>query len=248
MNRLKKVRLKIERAEKHIEDLDGRIEIFRKAEPYTIGAKAHPVAEIKHTTLFISKVDPVPNDFALIAGDAIHNLRSSLDHLAWQLVETGGGSPNRYTYFPICRTPQQYASAMGKGEIKSMSLRAQKALWAIQPFITSDDTLLQVHDLDIVDKHRLVLTVATFVDGWIAVSNGRDLLFSQTPRPLIAGDEFTHIPTARYESTGHQNFKLGIDIAFGQSEILEGESVLATLKKMLDFVGGVVDAFQGFLI
>lgn len=248
MNRIDSIKLKIERAERHIDDLNNRINIFRKSEPYAIGAKAHPVAEIRHTTLYVACVDSVPNDFALIAGDAVHNLRSSLDHLAWQLVEAGGGTPNRDTYFPICRTPQQYASAAGKQQIKAMPVEAQVALRAVQPFITFDDTLADIHDLDLIDKHRLLLTVSTFMTDWQAIVSG-DLTipFFEIPRSLIAGDEIANIPTATYDRTGHRNFKLGIDVAFGQSEVLAGKSVLDALKNMLNVVNDVAGVFRAFL-
>lgn len=39
--------------------------------------------------------------WSAIAGDAIHNARSALDHLAWQLVLANGGTPGRPTSFPL---------------------------------------------------------------------------------------------------------------------------------------------------
>jgi len=249
MDRVDGIRLKIERAKKHIADLDVAIQSFIELRPYTIGTRAHPVAEIEHTTLFVASVEPVPETIALIVGDAVHNLRSSLDHLAWQLVEAGGGTPNRDTYFPISQTSQQYASAIGKGEIEKMRPGALKALCAIQPYRTSDATLRHIHDLDRIDKHRLVLTVATALRDWqVSVSNGLTIPFSEVPRPLIAGDEIVNIPTSTYERTGHQNFKLGIDVAFGESEIVAGAPVLRTLNGMADFVDSVVNGFEPFLV
>jgi len=251
MNRIDGIRLKIERAKKHIRDLDHRIEIFGESKPYTIGAKPHTVPEIKHTTLYVASVSTIPDDFALIIGDAIHNLRSSLDHLVWQLVEAGGGTPNERTAFPICfgaKGPQQYASAIGSGEIKAMPPDAEKALRAIQPYVTSDDTLWHLHDLDRIDKHRLIIAVGTALLDWhVSVSEDLTIPFPTTPRHLIAGYEIVNIPTATYERTGHQNFKLGIDIAFGESEIVAGKPVLETVNYMAQFVGSIVASFECFL-
>src|SRR5919199_1097563 len=39
------------------------------------------------------RVPAVPPVLSAIIGDAIHNLRVSLDHLAWQLVIATGGTP-----------------------------------------------------------------------------------------------------------------------------------------------------------
>src|ERR1700758_1562967 len=137
MNRIRRVRLKIERAHKHINDLDVAIREFSDSKPYTIGAKDH--REIPQKILYVSEIGEITEHIYSITGDAIHNLRSSLDHLAWQLVEAGGGRPNCDTAFPICEQPgengaQQYSSAIGKGEIKKMTPAALKILEALQPY------------------------------------------------------------------------------------------------------------------
>jgi len=49
-----------------------------------------------------------PEDLALIAGDAIHNLRSALDHIAWELVAAGSSEPNHRTQFPVGKTQASY--------------------------------------------------------------------------------------------------------------------------------------------
>src|SRR5258708_16555502 len=116
MDRVSRVRLKIKSAEKHIEDLEIAIQRFIGSKPYKIGAKPHPVVAIEHTTLFIEEVKPVPNDIALILGNAIHNLRSALDHLAWQLVEAGGGTPIKKTPFSLFETPPQKTTCLWQGE------------------------------------------------------------------------------------------------------------------------------------
>jgi hypothetical protein len=36
-----------------------------------------------------------------IAGDVFHNLRTALDHVAWQFVLLEGGTPNETTTFPL---------------------------------------------------------------------------------------------------------------------------------------------------
>src|SRR5579864_4992836 len=98
-DRIHGIRLKIERAKEHIRDLDAAIKRFVQEQPYTLGAKPHRIPEIEHTTLYVAEVKPIPDCISLIVGDAIHNLRSALDHLMWQLVEAAGGSPDRNIYF-----------------------------------------------------------------------------------------------------------------------------------------------------
>jgi len=248
--RIDGIRLKIKWAKKHISNLDAAIRSFCDSEPYTLGVEEKPT--ISHIALKVARVQPIPTDFALIIGDAVHNLRSSLDHLAWQLVEAGGGSPNKDTYFPICYGPQgcqQYASAIGKGEIDKMRPGAEKLLRSVQPYVSGDNTLWHIHELDRWDKHRLILTVVTTLNDWrIVFGPGREIAFPETPVPLEAGYEIVNIPTSTYRRETHEDFKLGLDIAFGQSEIVAGKPVLETLNGMADFVGSIVTQFERFMV
>ncbi|HLW52531.1 MAG TPA: hypothetical protein VKW06_06780 [Candidatus Angelobacter sp.] len=242
--------MKIERAKEHIRNLDATIQAFLSDKPYRIGAKPHSIPSLEHTTLYVAEVKPVPDNISLILGDAIHNLRSALDHLAWQLVELGGGKPDKNTYFPICERPHQYASMMGNREIQKIPKDARDILEAIQPYNTMDMTLWLLHQLDISDKHRLLLTVVTSMDKWgVDFALGQTLWFNEHRfLPLVVGYEIINIPTSTYHRQPHHNFQLGVDIAFGESEIPEGELVIYTLKKMVDFVEGFVSKFDRFLI
>jgi hypothetical protein len=244
-NRIRGVRLKIERAKRHISDLDVRIRAFCDSEPYTLGINQK--LQIRHVALYVSDINPIPDDVPLIIGDAVHNLRSALDHLAWQLVESGGGTPDRNTYFPICKSPQHYTSAISKGGMNAIAPGAIQIIAALQPHGTKDDTLWHIHELDRWDKHRLVLTTATALNKWSIIARGQEIGWPEPAIPLKRGHEIVNVPADTYHRTGHKNFKLGIDIAFGESEVVAGKSVLETLNHMADFVDVVVTQIEPFL-
>jgi hypothetical protein len=241
---------RIEWAKKHITDLDQRIRAFSESKPYTIRAKPHPVAEIERTALFVESVNPVPDDIALIVGDAVHNLRSSLDHLASQLVEAGGGKPTNATCYPISETPEKYASALKRGVIEGMSVRAQKLIGASQRYVMKDDTLWLLHKLDVIDKHRISLSVSGSPAEWgVDVSDGVSVWFEPAIcEPLVPGYEIANIPTTTYSRQQHKDFKLRIDVAFAKPEFVKGKPVLETLNKMADFVYVLVGRFKRFLV
>ena len=248
MDRLKGVRLKIERAKKHIGDLDVAIRTFCDSEPYTL--RTENVPKISHIALYVDSVKPIPDEISAIIGDTVHNLRSALDHLAWQLVEANGGTPGKDTYFPVCENdlqkgPQQYASAIGKGEIKQIHPEAQKLISRVQPYITRDSTLWHIHELDRIDKHRLVLTVTMQTNAWGVDIIGNTFMFPVgiIGQPLHAGYEVMRLPDTKQG----QNLKLGLDITFGQSEIVAGKSVLETLHEMANLVSHLVPKFEPFL-
>ena len=107
MGAQREIRLKLSRAEKHLCDLDAAIRFFCESKPYRISVKPHPVAEIDYVRLFVESVTPVPAEIGLIIGDAVHNLRSALDHLAFQLVLANGKTPVTTTEFPISDPAKQ---------------------------------------------------------------------------------------------------------------------------------------------
>ena len=46
----------------------------------------------------------IPMRFSVLAGEVIHHLRSSLDHLIYALIIQNGCSPSKKSQFPICST------------------------------------------------------------------------------------------------------------------------------------------------
>jgi hypothetical protein len=240
--------LKIERAKKHIADLDSAIRSFCDSEPYTLTIKNHP--EIEHIGLEVVEVAPIPNFINLIIGDAVHNLRSAFDHLNCRLIEAGGGTPKPNSTFPICKSPEHYASALGKGEIGKMRPGTDKLIQSIQPYMSGDSTLWHIHALDRVDKHRLILTVTMALTAWIfPVQPGWEVKFDSTFRePLEAGQEIFRTPVRSYHPEAHKNIKLGLDITFGKTEIVAGKPVLETLNGMVDLASAIIRQFEPFLL
>ena len=102
--RLSHVTPKITRAKKHIEDLTKELQAFLDTNPYKVGHKRD--AQTRRVTYYLTRVEPSPSCLPLIAGDAIQNLMSALDHLAYQIVcsdtDTGFDPPKAHSiYFPI---------------------------------------------------------------------------------------------------------------------------------------------------
>src|SRR5690242_14682493 len=89
--------LKMERAQKHLCELDAEIRKHDKAK----SVSAHDDLEARQYVVHFTIPDP---DMRLdpIAGDFLNNLRSALDHLAWQLSSiTYDIDVPRGVHFPI---------------------------------------------------------------------------------------------------------------------------------------------------
>lgn len=108
----------------------------------------------------VVNVRVVPLDFSLISGDALNNLRASLDYLAWQLVAVGNDpnpkAPHR-VIFPILSTESQWLSAVGdrlpgiRPEHRAIVQKHQPYIWKDK---ASEHPLTWLAELSRMDKHR----------------------------------------------------------------------------------------------
>jgi hypothetical protein len=105
-------------------------------------------------------------DLGMVLGDAVHNLRSALDHLVWRLVHANDpSSAGKNTSFPAFRDPGSRTAAEVRSLVercaKGASKPVREELASLEPFEGGRHELLwALNYLDIVDKHRVLLTAA----------------------------------------------------------------------------------------
>jgi hypothetical protein len=156
------VRLKIDRAEKHLRDFDAQ---FDAANVITTNVKLVSVEEQPEGRLVsgdITSGELAPN-VGIPLGDSVHSLRSSLDHLMCQLA-IAAGNPNacEKTQFPIFSDDTSENRKRMKRWIKFVSPEAQTEIEGLQPYKRrpqdpTSDLLWLLSELDNIDKHRLLL-------------------------------------------------------------------------------------------
>lgn len=164
------VRLKLGRVEEHMMALDKAIRDFLETEPYAATRELER-AGADHIIVW-ERYTEAPESFGLIAGDAIHNLRSSLDHMAVALAVAGAtakgitmtAEEEARIQFPIVATHQQFANQLNGSRLLHVDPAAQAFIEARQPYNSNPGApkmapLSIVSDLDNADKHR-ALTVA----------------------------------------------------------------------------------------
>jgi len=151
---------KLERADKHIFDLTELRDAWKEGEEDRIGIENDP--KTGNRIYKVIDIPPIPEDTPLIAGDAVHNIRSALDHLAHALMVLGKGSSGPFTrvQFPIAINSKNFETA--KTRIKEARPEAIKAIEDIQPYGGGTGEILwHLHSLDIIDKHRLLIPAAS---------------------------------------------------------------------------------------
>ncbi|WP_019874367.1 hypothetical protein [Sporichthya polymorpha] len=154
---------KIGRARQHGLELQGRLATWAAI------ANPRPVATISSDRLSwevrLSKFDPPPLlEWALILGDAIHNLRAALDVLVWAHADEAGLTTGqaKSIAFPVW-TDESAWNQKADRTLKGVPLDVVARIRQCQPFERpaeerSSDPLVILSDLDNRDKHRLALT------------------------------------------------------------------------------------------
>jgi hypothetical protein len=163
--RLRHVTLKVERAKKHVDELDRELRTFLDSNPYRVGVKRYP--ETRELIYYVSAVDATPESLALITGDIIQNLMSALDHLAYQIVcsDTGDNPPNpNWIYFPIADDAAKY-EAKKRGKIEGARQETFDAIDALKPYKGGNNALWALYRLNNIEKHRLLFTVGSQAAG-----------------------------------------------------------------------------------
>jgi len=251
---------KIDRAKQLKEELQKALKFFFDSQPYKIGTKSDP--QSKRLIYYITKADKVPEEIALITGDIIQNLRSSLDHLAYKLFTAGpgNGTNGRHIYFPIAEDFDQYEKDKSR-KTEGLTHQAKDLIDAIKPYKDGNDILWKIHRLNIIDKHRLLVTVGSSfgsmdIGAHLQESMNRafpDLKVPAIPLfikpadilfPLKAGDElFVDGPDA--EPIPNMQFKF--NIVLNELGIIEGEPLIDTIQSMINEVEGLASKFKSLV-
>lgn len=172
-------RAKIVRGFAHLKAVEDAIDAFAAVAPdpiirweqRTISDENGEWAELACTEV----LEEPPLELGLIAGDAIHNFRTTLDHLVCALVEANERSTTHDNQFPIhAETPNAERRRRIEQNLDGMHPDAQERIRNMQPYLDTgaarSRALKALASLDNLDKHRVVMpTVALSENAHIAV-------------------------------------------------------------------------------
>lgn len=158
-------RLKVERAGKHIAELNDALGSLK--DNYT--ATVEKDAGTGHQKLIHTcpELEDAFKDLALIIGDAIHNLRTALE-FAWIAILEKQKIPYdpKHVSFPIRDTPRDLEAALGGMALKTACPKLyDEMVKGIQPYKEGKGVALwTIHSFDVSDKHLLLLELGRLAD------------------------------------------------------------------------------------
>jgi hypothetical protein len=154
--------LKVKRAEKHHAEL---AHLFKRSRPFGYYLETNCITGERAT--FAKKNEEVANEAALIIGDVLHNLRAAIDHAYWNCTEKYAKSDGerRSIQFPITSTEMALADSVLPGLPSRVSQDFAQALASLKPYRDGGNSLLcAIHDLDVMDKHKLLVPTGNFTE------------------------------------------------------------------------------------
>ncbi len=248
---------RVNRALDHINALDRSIDEWLHSDAYRIVKERDAAAR---RTAYVAR-KYVPSDWPDLVGDAVHGLRSALDHLAFALnakgyADTHHGAtipPERESAssFPIVGNVNQRGQPMNgedafqssSAAYRDMPTEAQALIKNLQPYHRGDefwrDPLWAIHELSRVDKHRIDLDAAASSP----TQSTSDIYFEAVDEfvfgvggPVYDGKELSWwvIPEGAKEPDIEADFTRGV--AFGESTPLRQQPVVPTLRAVRDYI------------
>jgi hypothetical protein len=235
-------KLKIKRANQHIRDLNTAIQGFIQTDFCHIRLDEYP--DGSHG-LALDCAQPIPDEWALIIGDAVHNLHSALDLAACEIVRTTGKEPDRSTKFPFFRKRNEVIGAINTGKIKAAGQDVIDLIVdMIKPYQGGNDALYGLHDMDILDKHLLIIPVLAVASIDIIEAEGAlGSKFENVRLQAPQGNIFNVIGTPdRLHIKKHG--KPTFDVRFGKAQIFDNQPVIPTLHQLSQLVAGIIEAIE----
>lgn len=244
-------RAKIARAGDHLLTLDRESRRFVDDHTYRMEIESDPETGEQIVYLRANRIpdtDP-PLRLGVIAGDVLHNLRSALDHLVWQLATIGTGPKAPLNQFPIFSDPTKFSEKRDR-YLHGVLEEHRIAIERYQPYRDTKEgqALAILASLNDIDKHRVVHPGMRF--GRTGPSS---ITMTNVRRAEITGRDVTYLRDGaelyRIGKTDlidpKQKMQVRTDvrysIAFGEGPVAASRLDLVRVREV---VGDIVEAFE----
>jgi len=173
------ITLKVKRARDHLELFNQEVHSYVKRNPIGIETKLHPqlARQPEYDLIILLRIkEEPPAQLSALAGAFCYELRSCLDHLAFALSSTHTANLSEKDAasigFPIFKGKDLFsrkdakdhpATSSGLYKMRLIQPEAQSIIEGLQPYHSGNSTVLHplwmLHRLNIIDKHRQLITV-----------------------------------------------------------------------------------------
>ena len=130
--------------------------------------------------------DLVPHKAQALAGEIIHDLRSALDNLIYEVSRRNNNDVEvKQTQFVIADDEESYRKQQWR--LRKLTVKQRSKVESIQPYNNEDKWASLLSDLSNRDKHRYLITLYNHSRITVSVRNHETLLKSDPPMWTLAG-------------------------------------------------------------
>jgi hypothetical protein len=250
---------KMDRAWLHLRDLNHEVGTFKRAKAYDLVLDFDPETEETIARIKMLRTPRNPQ-WGLLIGDVVHNLRSALDHLVWQLVLLNDAKPIRDNQFPIYSVEKDYwerpkdrSESNRDRTLKGVRIEHRTPIDEAQPYnggVGSPDParnfLALLSWLSNSDKHKVVhtaflanrpLSSASFhITG---TPGDTHMVVKSRSGPMEDGAEFVRFKPATPQTHMHVHGSIRLAIGIG-----DGRLDIAGLNQIADYVDRFIWSFK----
>lgn len=244
-------KLKIDRAEKHLKDLQEMQRCWFQGNAYRFYITPDRVAgSVRYDIGFDNPF--VADEFGVIIGDIIHNLRSSLDVLVWELVGLDGGTQDASLFFPMRKNADDL-KAFCQG-LKTPNMASKALLEGFEAYPGGKgEKLHSLNRLSILDKHRRIVDTKTHCEIYKFIiydrETGEEEIYSTIGFWLNPEGRGNVIVDEGGDDT-KKGFRfdpqdgIWLHVVFANIEVFPGNSILKVLRELAKDVKNVRKAFM----
>jgi hypothetical protein len=251
-------RLKINRAQEHLHAVDAQVVEFltRDPKPYRLIPKVDTEGAKKISRVFLEVDEQPPVSIGVVVGDCIHNARSALEYVTFELTEALSLSANARRrikpQFPLVRENAHTYRRKGLPYVAHLPGWQRAVIRKLQPYqrgdTANDHPLALLNSISNRDKHRLLQVTVAQVNTASAKIWGADVralydLWHHVGPVDIGQTELLRAvyelddPTAEHPDVNMQG---NMDIDVG---LPNGHPVRPVLAAIIDAVESIVDWF-----
>ena len=246
--------LKWDRAHKHLNDATAAASQFLQSNPYRIVRDEE--SEPGKLLYWITLLKDPPPEIALAAGDAIHNMRSALDHIVYELSTKRKKNP-RDTSFPLHKEEADW-DKRGRHQVRLLPNEAITYIYNVQPwprpqpfrpdmFGPNRQRLRELHELDIADKHK-TLNLAVLYVGMMGIGTEKhsdDIRFENAHEGPLEPYARTQLARLAYPRKVHVEPLPNLDVVFSE-ESMPNEPIESKLNDLFRNVTMVLNKLSRF--
>lgn len=148
--------LKLAWGKRHINKMKRAIRSFEVSRPWEFFTDLHP-DKPQHVVQKVRLARPIPKEFSLIAGDAVDNIRASLDYAVYAAAVSSGRAEIRNACFPFADDAIGLEKKLN-GRCADVPTEIWPLLRSFKPYKRGNDVLVALNQARNRNNHALLVS------------------------------------------------------------------------------------------